>query len=52
MPDDDKTPALRIEPEKRLCPIYDPVTIRKFRVAKPEEMGFRVLDDFVEEHIQ
>ena len=48
----DRTPALRIEPEKRLCPIYDPVSIRMFRVAEPGEMGFRVMDDFVEEHIQ
>ena len=45
-------PALRIEPEKRLCPLFDPVTIAEFPVAAPGEMGFRVLDNFCEEHIQ
>ena len=48
----DRMPALRLEPEKRLCPIYDPVTIAEYPVAAPGEMGFRVLDDFCEEHIQ
>jgi hypothetical protein len=45
-------PALRLEPEKRLCPAFDPVSIAKFPVAAPGEMGFRVLDNFCEEHIQ
>lgn len=44
--------ALRIEPEKRLCPAFDPVSIATFPVAEPEEMGYRVLDNFCEEHIQ
>ncbi|MBQ6987061.1 MAG: hypothetical protein IJR48_03510 [Oscillibacter sp.] len=48
----DKTPVLRIEPEKRLCPLYDPETIARYPVAEPGEMGFRVLDNFCEEHIQ
>ena len=48
----DRTPFLRIEPEKRLCPAYDPAGIATFPVAEPEKMGFRVLDDFCEEHIQ
>lgn len=47
-----RVPALRIEPEKRLCPIFDPVTIAEFPIAQPGEMGFRVLDNFCEEHIQ
>ena len=47
-----ETPALRIEPEKRLCPAFDPVSIATFPVAEPEEMGYRVLDNFCEEHIQ
>ena len=47
-----RTPALRIEPEKRLCPAFDPVSIATFPVAEPEEMGYRVLDNFCEEHIQ
>jgi hypothetical protein len=48
----EKTPTLRLEPEKRLCPAFDPVSIAKFPVAAPGEMGVRVLDDFCEEHIQ
>lgn len=47
-----RTPCLRLEPEKRLCPLFDPVTIAEFPVAAPGEMGFRVLDNFCEEHIQ
>lgn len=47
-----RTAALRIEPEKRLCPAFDPVSIATFPVAEPEEMGYRVLDNFCEEHIQ
>lgn len=47
----DGMPVLRLEPEKRMCPIFDPVTIAKFPVATPEEMGYRVLDNFCEEHI-
>lgn len=47
----DGKPFLRLEPEKRMCPIFDPVTIAKFQVAEPEDMGFRVLDNFCEEHI-
>ena len=48
----DKTPVLRLEPEKRLCPLFDPVTIAEFPVAAPGEMGYRVLDNFCEEHIE
>ena len=46
----DDMPVLRLEPEKRMCPIFDPVTIAKFPVAAPGEMGYRVLDNFCEEH--
>ena len=49
---DDEKPFLRLEPEKRMCPIFDPDTIAKFPVAPPEGMGFRVLDNFCEEHIE
>lgn len=48
---DDKMPVLRLEPEKRICPAFDPVTVAKFRVASRDDMGFRVLDNFCEEHI-
>ena len=42
----------RLDPETRIAPRFDSVSIAKFPIAKPEEMGFRVLDDFTEEHIQ
>ena len=45
-------PALRVEPDKRLCPQFDRDSIALFPVAEPDEMGFRVLDDCCEEHIQ
>ena len=48
----DKTPVLRLEPEKRLCPLFDSVTSAEFPVAAPGEMGYRVLDNFCEEHIE
>ena len=48
----DGMPVLRLEPEKRMCPIFDPVTIAKFPVADTEEMGYRVLDNCCEEHIE
>lgn len=48
----EQMPSLRLEPEKRLCQIFDPTTIATFPVAGPEEMGVRVLDNFCEEHIQ
>lgn len=42
----------RLDPETRLAQRFDSVTIAKFPIAEPGEMGFRVLDDFTEEHIQ
>lgn len=45
-------PVMRVEPEKRLCPQFDRDGIALFPVAEPDEMGFRVLDDCCEEHIQ
>jgi len=42
----------RLDPEERIAPLYDSTSIRKFPVAEPGEMGFRVLDDCAEEHIQ
>jgi len=45
-------PSLRLEPENRLCPLFDPETMAEFPVEASEKMGFRVLDDFCEEHIQ
>ncbi len=42
----------RLDPETRLAPRFDSTGIALFPVAEPGEMGFRVLDDFTEEHIQ
>ena len=47
-----RMPVLRIEPETRLCPAFDPVTIATFPVAAPAELGPRGLDTLCEEHIQ
>ena len=49
---DDTAPVLRLDPEKRLCPEYDAVSVKRYRAASPDKMGFRVLDNFCEEHIQ
>ena len=43
---------LRLSPELRLCPKFDAVSIADFPVAQPGEMGFRVVDNCAEEHIQ
>lgn len=42
---------LRLEPNKRLVPKFDETSIALFPVAKPGEMGMRVLDNCAEEHI-
>ena len=52
-----KSPApsfcdLRLDPEQRLCPKFDDASIALFPVAQPGEMGFRVVDNCAEEHIQ
>ena len=46
MPDD-----LRLDPEQRLCPLYDSTSVRKIRVPTVDEMGVRVLDNCAEEHM-
>ena len=42
----------RLDPETSLAPKFDSTAIAKFPVAPPGEMGFRVLDDCAEEHMQ
>ena len=42
---------LRLNPEKCLCAKFDELSIAKFPVARPGEMGMRVLDNCAEEHI-
>lgn len=43
--------SIRLDPEKRLCPSFDDLSIALFPVADKEEMGVRVVDNFCEEHI-
>ena len=45
-------PCFRLDPEQRVCPQFDAVSIAKFPVAERDSMGFRVLDDCAEEHIE
>ena len=42
---------LRLNPQLRLCPKFDPNSIAKFHVGEPGDMGMRVLDNCAEEHI-
>ena len=45
-------PNVRLDPEARLCPKYDAVSIKSFPMAQPGEMGMRVVDNCAEENIQ
>lgn len=40
-----------MSPELRLCPKFDATSIALFPVARPEEMGMRVVDNCAEEHM-
>ena len=42
---------LRLRPDRRLCPRFDPLSIALFPVADRDEMGVRVVDNCAEEHI-
>ena len=46
-----ETDDLRINPEKRICPIFDEESIALYPVADPGEMGMRVVDNCAHEHI-
>jgi hypothetical protein len=51
---DETAPAgedLRLDPQLRLCPKFDSVSIARFPVAPRDEMGVRVVDNCAEEHI-
>ncbi len=41
----------RLDPSIRLCPNFDETSIALYPVADRKEMGFRVVDNFPEEHI-
>ena len=43
--------SLRLDPELRLCPMFDSVSVKRFAAPDRGEMGVRVLDDCAEEHI-
>ena len=45
-------PCFRLDPEQRVCPQFDAVSIAKFPVAERDSMGFRVVDNCAEEHIE
>lgn len=46
------TDSLSVSPEARLCPKFDEKGIAMFQLGSPEEMGFIVVDDCTQEHIQ
>ena len=48
----DKQTCIRLDPEQRLCPMYDAVSAKLFPAPDREEMGVAVVDNFPEEHIQ
>lgn len=41
-----------LSPETRLCPKFDQKGIAKYELASQEKMGFRVVDNITQEHIQ
>ena len=47
-----KMDALRIDPQQRLCPIFDQTSFALFPTADYDEMGVVVMDDCPQEHIQ
>ena len=47
-----QTESQRLNPEAAICPAFDATSIKLFPAPEAEEMGFRVLDNFPEEHIQ
>ncbi len=42
---------LRVDPEARLTPKFDSVSVAEHPVAERGKMGLRVVDDCAEEHI-
>ena len=46
-----ETVDLRLDPEARLCPAFDAVSIKKFAAPDRKEMGVYVLDNCAEEHM-
>ena len=46
-----ETQDLLLNPEARLCPAFDAVSIKKFPASDRKKMGVPVLDNCAEEHI-
>lgn len=46
-----QTEDLRLNPEARMCPAFDAVSIKKFAAPDYGEIGVRVLDNCAEEHM-
>ncbi len=42
----------RLDPSVRLCANFDSAGLALYPIAEPGEMGFVVVDNFPEEHIQ
>ena len=42
---------LRLDPESRICPAYNSVSIKKFYLPD-DEMGMRVIDNCAEENMR
>ena len=42
---------LRLDPESRLCPLFDPMSIKKYDLPS-HTMGFRVVDNCAEENVK
>lgn len=47
-----KMECIRLDPNERLCPVYDSCGIKLFAAPDREEMGVAIVDNFPEEHIQ
>lgn len=43
---------LRLNPDMRLCAKFDELSIAKFPVGHPDDMGMRVRDNCAEENIK
>lgn len=44
-------PDLRLDPEARLCPEFDAVSVKLYNAPEPGKMGVPVVDNCAQEHI-
>lgn len=45
------TMDLRLDPEQRMCPAFDAVSVKLFAAPDKDEMGVAVMDNCAEEHM-